>query len=73
MESMKASPPKPQSAPVNYVRRAREWRLARLEEEERLLNLMRGECSKHPKPTDRARSVEEKEEILADCFCGECV
>ena len=55
----------PQSVPVNYVRRTRERRLARLEEEERLLNLTRGECSTHPKSTDRVRSVEEKEEILA--------
>ena len=27
----------------------------------------------HPGRTGNRRAVEEKEEILADCFCGDCV
>ena len=58
-------------APVNYVKRARARRLARLEEE-RKLTLMRGKCPTHPKSTERNRADEENEDLIADCFCGEC-
>ena len=49
---------------------ARQRQLARLEEERLKVS------SLPPKPTYRAWSVEENEEILAvrrNCFCGECV
>ena len=61
---------KPQPAPINYVRRARQRQLARLEEERLKVS------SLPPKPTYRAWSVEENEAILAvrrNCFCGEFV
>ena len=62
---------KPQSAPVNYLKRARARKMARLEEE-RKLNLMREKCPTHPKSTDKDRADEENEGLISDCFCGEC-
>ena len=60
----------------NPLNRARERRRARLHEERLQAELMRPpegqECSKHPKLIDRVRSVGQKEEISAVCFCGEC-
>ena len=64
-------PPVGTVAPINYVKRARARRLARLEEQ-RQLDLMRGKCPAHPKSTERNRADEENEELIADCFCGEC-
>ena len=64
-------PPVGTEAPVNYVKRARARRLARLEEQ-RQLDLMRGKCPAHPKSTERNRADEENEELIAECFCGEC-
>ena len=58
-------------APVNYVKRARARRLARLEEE-RQLYLMRGKCPTHPKSTDLDRADEENVELIVACFCGDC-
>ena len=58
-------------APVNYAKCARARRLARLEEQ-RQLDLMCGKCPMHPKSTERNRAVEENEDFIADCFCGEC-
>ena len=55
-------PPVGTVAPINYVERARARRLARLEEQ-RQLDLMRGKCPAQD---------EENEELIADCFCGEC-
>ena len=58
-------PPVGIEAPVNYVKRARARRLARLEEQ-RQLDLMR------EKSTEKSRADEEYEELIAECFCGEC-
>ena len=55
-------PPVGTVAPINYVKRARARRLARLEEQ-RQLDLMRGKCPAQD---------EENEELIAGCFCGEC-
>ena len=55
-------PPVGTVAPINYVKRARARRLARLEEQ-RQLDLMRGKCPAQD---------EENEELIADCFCGGC-